>query len=430
MEIHTESAQNANIPEINSKTFNSNPNDNITNDLENLDLEFSLDPEKDTVENESQKNNPENLSKREKREMLKLLQRKEAAYSTFAKMEGLADPYSAFSKLPRKSMIIVNLGVGAVGGASSEQIEAIFLEFKGFEKVVMAHGKPYSFVEFRGGDDAIVARNKLHEKSCENLGNKILFLEFVNHQDFAYLSDRTTTTNGQEKLSHVPGLYYKDDFLTIEEEQNLLELIGGNKIIDDNQSSDKPWSTIQNRKVQHYGYAFDYKRKHIGDGSQVSYKDIPDIIVNYINRAKQEYPFIGDFDQLSVQKYPPGAGISFHSDSHTAFGETLLILSLKSPIMMEFRHPSTRSLVCQDLKPRSIVIMSGDSRMGWEHGIRARRSDMIDSKVRMREERWSLTIRSINNEITCNCKYLALCDRDTQYVKEIKNKSQSVQSQR
>ncbi|OLY84973.1 hypothetical protein AYI68_g855 [Smittium mucronatum] len=175
-------------------------------------------------ENEAAHLNSEGLSKREKKDVMKMILKKKAAYETFAKLEGLERAEKAFSKLPRKTLIIVNLGYGAVGGSSSEEIERIFSGFKGFEKVVMAHGKPYTFVEFRGGEESIIARDELHEKPCSTLNNKILFLEFVNHLDFAYFSDRASP-NVNGTLNEAPGLYYFGNFLNEMEQSTLLDLV-------------------------------------------------------------------------------------------------------------------------------------------------------------------------------------------------------------
>ncbi|OMJ13556.1 Alkylated DNA repair protein alkB-like protein [Smittium culicis] len=325
------------------------------------------------------------LNKRERKANEKMLQKKKAAYETFAKLEGIDKAEKVFSKLIRKTLIIVNLGYGAVGGATSEEIENVFKKYVGFEKVVMAHGKPYTFVEFRGGEDSVIARQALHEKPCASLNNKILFIEYVNHLDFAYFSDRSSPSI-TEKLNSAPGLFYFDNLLSETEQAQLLQLISRenfenspvdtmhtNKLntefsnfkqaeVTDGLTEDS-WLNIQNRKIQHYGRSFDYRKKHIGDSTLVSHQKIPVIVQNLIQRARSLHPGLTcDFDQLTVQKYDPGTGISFHSDSHTAFGPSILIISLKSPILMEFRHPSTKSLVSQDLKPGSLTLMTGDSR--------------------------------------------------------------------
>ncbi|PVU97393.1 hypothetical protein BB561_000601 [Smittium simulii] len=348
------------------------------------------------------------LSKRERREQHKIQLRKDEAYKTFAKLENFTNKLP-FSKLPRKTLVIVNLGFGAVGGADTLQIESVFLKFKGFERVIMAH-------EFRGGDDAQIARDELHEKPCTQLNNKILFIEFVNHQDFAHLSDRVY--NGSDKkLDMVPGLLYTDEFISADEEKQLLDIIGHESEDFDGTS----WLTAQNRKIQHYKNSFDYKKKHVGDMSLVAHTEIPDLIQKLIERAKQAYGIVADIDQLTAQCYSPGTGISFHTDSHTAFNDPIIIISLLNPIVMEFRHPSTHSLVPIDLNPRSLVLLSKDARFGWEHGIRARKSDLIDKKIRPRTERWSLTLRSINKNVTCSCDYPALCDSNSLYVRAIRD---------
>ena len=46
------------------------------------------------------------------------------------------------------------------------------------------------------------------------------------------------------------------------------------------------------------------------------------------------------FDQVTVNEYPPGCGIAPHVDTHSAFTETILSLSLGDRCVIEFRHPN------------------------------------------------------------------------------------------
>ncbi|KAJ1940900.1 hypothetical protein FBU59_003667, partial [Linderina macrospora] len=131
------------------------------------------------------------LTRRERNEQYKLSKKRTEAYATLQRMEKISDLSTVFDQRPRKTMCIVNIGFGAVGGATVAELEAVFGGFEGFERVVMKLGKPYSFVIFRSGEEAQTAHNALHENMCGALG-KILFLEYLTHRNFAYLADRTS----------------------------------------------------------------------------------------------------------------------------------------------------------------------------------------------------------------------------------------------
>ncbi|KAJ2158683.1 hypothetical protein GGF46_003579, partial [Coemansia sp. RSA 552] len=328
-------------------------------------------------------NSPPATTRRERKALYKLDKHRADAYATFTRLEGLESPADVFSSLPRKTMCIINIGFGAVGGATAEQLEHVFSGFAGFERVVMTHGKPYSFVCFRSSDDAQVAYAQVHAKPCAKLNDKVLFLEYLTHLEFAHLAARSAKDPGSGILDESKGLYYIEDFISEEEEQYILDCIRA-----DNGSDDK-WFRIQERFVKHYRHSFDYYKKHVGDASLTASPDLPQWFVPFIDRVRQRLPQApAPFapDQLTIQRYPAGAGIAFHSDSHTSFDDRVVILSLASPVEMVFRNPSgsTDATHTVDLKPRSLVLMTAEARYGWEHCIRIRRSDLINGRVRPR----------------------------------------------
>ena len=68
-------------------------------------------------------------------------------------------------------------------------------------------------------------------------------------------------------------------------------------------------------------------------------------------------------DQLTVNRYPAGVGLSPHVDAHSAFTGAVLSLSLGSTAVMEFRRGSTRK--CLFLPRKSLVVMAGECRYAW-----------------------------------------------------------------
>ncbi|KAK3936358.1 hypothetical protein QBC46DRAFT_452795 [Diplogelasinospora grovesii] len=194
------------------------------------------------------------------------------------------------------------------------------------------------------------------------------------------------------------------------------------------------------RLSQHFGYHFDYTTF---GASETNFTPAPEYIQEFLPRLPvQEYlP-----DQFTIQYYPPGAGIPPHVDTHSMFGEALYSLSFGSAVPMAFRKCTTndarrmrlpkRSLTnnpttsqTKDATPaetaeseetwelllprRSLLLMTGPSRYGYTHGIKSRKTDIIDGETVSREGRYSITMRTIRRgaEIGCNCDFPGVCDQ-------------------
>lgn len=114
------------------------------------------------------------------------------------------------------------------------------------------------------------------------------------------------------------------------------------------------------------------------------------------------------------------SGIPPHVDTHSAFTDTIVSLSLASDVVMEFRkpHPSNDKEYLKHLSVRlprrSLLVLSGESRYGWKHGITPRKIDIVQSAnggltAKFRETRLSFTFRWLSNK-PCSCAYQSLCD--------------------
>lgn len=100
-------------------------------------------------------------------------------------------------------------------------------------------------------------------------------------------------------------------------------------------------------------------------------------------------------------------GISSHFEDTRSFGDAIMTISLLSPIYMTLKQPAVPTNQCQDiiqehkilLRPRSCLIMSGEARYKWRHGIsKAKNVCMPDGSNVYRGSdyrRLSLTIRQV-----------------------------------
>lgn len=180
----------------------------------------------------------------------------------------------------------------------------------------------------------------------------------------------------------IPGLTYIPDFVSKKEEQSLLANIDSS-----------PWLNDLKRRVQHYGYKYDYKARAVNDDSYLG--PLPEWAMPLSQRLSKEGIFPAVPDQVIVNEYQPGQGISAHIDCIPCFGDTIASLSLGSSCIMEFSNPRTREKVEMLLEERSLIVLSDKARYDWTHAIPGRKSDMINGQKIYRLRRASLTFRNV-----------------------------------
>ncbi|MEM6811641.1 MAG: DNA repair protein [Pseudomonadota bacterium] len=114
--------------------------------------------------------------------------------------------------------------------------------------------------------------------------------------------------------STIDGLEYHSNFISPEEEQDLIGFI-------DNQE----WLNDLKRRVQHYGYQYDYKAKSISVDSYIG--EIPKTFNFLIRRLIERNNIQTAPDQAIINEYVPGQGIAPHVDCVPCFGDIILSIS-------------------------------------------------------------------------------------------------------
>ncbi len=101
--------------------------------------------------------------------------------------------------------------------------------------------------------------------------------------------------------------------------------------------SDTVWKNIvlagvlKHRKVFHFGYEFSYETNFaVVDGPFP--EKIPESCERIIDRIMDQGLAGKRPNQLTVNVYQPGQGIPFHFDTHSAFEDAIISLSLLSPV--------------------------------------------------------------------------------------------------
>jgi alkylated DNA repair dioxygenase AlkB len=205
-------------------------------------------------------------------------------------------------------------------------------------------------------------------------------------------------TSMKYEPGHIDGLTYISNFLTQEEHDKLLDIIDSN-----------PFSTAIHRRQQFYGETY-YHTTHDLPAIQPTFSKEPQLqeVENEEEEEKEEREqnlivenlpisqmrwvidkilarkeqFFGNDPanfptQCLVNEYVRNMGIASHYDDDKAFGDVIALISLVNPVYMTMRLPKEQTNKCLEildekkyfLEPGSLLILHGDARYRWRHGI-------------------------------------------------------------
>eukprot|EP00884_Botryococcus_braunii_P003338 jgi/Botrbrau1/13004/Bobra.0389s0003.1 len=191
----------------------------------------------------------------------------------------------------------------------------------------------------------------------------------------------------------IPGLGLIPDFVSEEEEILILQAVQA-----------APWEHLARRRVQHYGFPFDYIARNVDHTKPV--KAFPPWLEDIVKRV-QGVEGVPAIDQLTINEYAPGVGLSAHVDTHSGFTGAVVSLSLGSQTVMELRRGGDHRPLL--LPRRSLLILGGEARYAWHHYIPHRKSDWLQGRQVPRTTRTSLTFRQVRG-YPCDCAYAEECD--------------------
>ena len=193
-------------------------------------------------------------------------------------------------------------------------------------------------------------------------------------------------TGTEQREPDVPGMRYLPSFLSAAEEAEFIRRIDENE---------RAWLTDLSRRVQHYGWRYDYSERTITPDMRIG--PLPDWLQALSKRLYEMGLFERPPEQVIVNEYEPGQGIAMHAD-HPGFGPTVAMVSLGDEWQMDFSKPSDvgEPLESHQMLGRgSALVLTGEARTKWRHGI-AKRKTEGPSRERKRKRRLSLTFRTVN----------------------------------
>ena len=156
------------------------------------------------------------------------------------------------------------------------------------------------------------------------------------------------------------GFFYRDGFLTVTEESELLRIFGGL----DFEACDYH-GYLAKRRVVRYGVRYDINTRQPSEHVQ----PVPEFLLGVRERAA-EFARLSpdDLVQAMVSEYSVGTPIGWHRDA-PQFG-TVIGISLGNACRMRLKpYAGERKVLSLRLERRSIYVMKGQARSGWQHSI-------------------------------------------------------------
>lgn len=180
------------------------------------------------------------------------------------------------------------------------------------------------------------------------------------------------------ELIIIPGLRYVPDYIDAEAHDRLLSAVDSHI-----------WLTSVDHRVQVHGYHYSHR-------TQEAYRigELPAWAVPLARQLHRDGLIAMIPNQLVANEYQPGAGFYDHVDQ-AVFGDVIISVSLASTCSVRFTR--AESDACQELllEPKSVLVLSGEARCHWKHGIPARSSDVWRGRTYLRSRRVSLTFRAV-----------------------------------
>ncbi|CAA0812022.1 RNA-binding (RRM/RBD/RNP motifs) family protein [Striga hermonthica] len=311
---------------------------------------------------------------------------------------------------------------GPTVGLSYDAIASVFAAYGEVKGVCAADGSGTRvIVSYHDTSSSRAAMKALNGRLCSALGGRSLHIQY-SMQSFGKVNNiESVSVSTSASDLDIPGLHLVHDFVTDKEEQELLAAVDV-----------RPWQHLAKRRVQHYGYAFCYDIRNVNTNQYMG--ELPSFLSPVLQRIKSFQPLdhAGDIslDQLTVNEYAPGVGLSPHIDTHSAFEGLIFSLSLAGPCIMEFRKYTTgawheKPVSSPDAKkekdsyfirkaiylpPRSMLLLSGEARYAWHHYIPHHKVDKVeDTLIRRGSRRVSFTLRKVLKG-PCQCEFPQYCD--------------------
>lgn len=174
------------------------------------------------------------------------------------------------------------------------------------------------------------------------------------------------------------GFSYFPDFISVDEETRLLETIESLNL--------HPLifqGFTAKRKVESYGYDYNFDRRSISKG-----KEIPAGLSGLIEKVADWLTIkTEELAEILVTEYPVGSVINWHRDAPPF--DKIIGISLLADCTFRFRpydksKQGRKSIISLPVHRRSVYIIRDEARTAWEHSI-----------LPVKDTRYSITLRTL-----------------------------------
>lgn len=300
-----------------------------------------------------------------------------------------------------------HLAIGNAGlhnGVCPKQLMDIIEDFGQVDMFQSYPGKAYVIVSYTFIDSCVQAYQKLQNYDILKCDGSKMYATLYTYYLKNPIVPNDVRNSSLSTTKLLPsGLNIIEDFISSDEENCLVELVNRDF---SQQSLNHSKNNLKHREVLHYGYSFKYGSNDVDLDDPLANRDLPVLIKELIDKILNSGLCSERPDQVTVNKYEPGQGISDHIDNPKAFGKEIMSISMLSQTVFEMRQ-NNGCHVNILLKPCSLLVMSGESRYSWSHGIRAKKFDVLKKEnesaptITPRSTRISITFRKVLKEEKC-----------------------------
>ncbi|MGE0821757.1 MAG: alpha-ketoglutarate-dependent dioxygenase AlkB [Candidatus Binatia bacterium] len=158
----------------------------------------------------------------------------------------------------------------------------------------------------------------------------------------------------------IPGLEYRPNFLNATDEQQLVDVMRESRL-------QRTWPWKPYRRSRWHRVSFGWEYTAASRPLRKARLELPPLLATWRDRCG-DIARVQTLDQVSVNWYPPGAGIGAHIDA-PLYGEMILVLSLASIAKIQWKEKATGKSITTTIEPRSLYIMTDDARWRWSHQV-------------------------------------------------------------
>jgi alkylated DNA repair dioxygenase AlkB len=160
----------------------------------------------------------------------------------------------------------------------------------------------------------------------------------------------------------LPGLSYATEFLSAQEEAQLLALVSA---LPFHEAQYKEWQA--RRRIVSFGGRYDFTRHQLSEAPP-----IPDSLLPLRERiARFAHVAPERIEHAMVAEYQPATPLGWHRDVPEF--EVIMGVSLRGHARLRFRpwppKPNSRTTFAIELAPRSVYVLRDEVRWGWQHAV-------------------------------------------------------------